>query len=506
MAEAATAWWKRLGALSGATLALLIALVVVTAAADRSGVSLDLSADRRFTLHPRLIELVRQQTEPVAITGFWGQADLEALAGLATLCERVGNLQPLVTWKRLDPELHKPLVAAFAQTYGDAQPGTIAVTRGKRLYRIDLTPGIRLTLQRELGAALVTLADTDPPQAHLITGHGELRPDGGLEHGSDRLGRLLTQAGFRTIVRTPATAVPPSPTAIVVVPGPTSPVGDRDLDLMDQHLRDGGGLLVLADDRAPADLRTWLRRHGVVVGGLPQDPDPREGDLPSAQIVVSLTRHQAGQEVRFPYHNLLLEGRLLHPGHPITSPLAAEGVPLLSPWTAPVWLLDPQVVAEPQATALRGAYAAIGTRPFGGLTLAGSAPGDAWTKPRAAPLQDPEGLEKAPPLPLAVAVDYAPAVDSVQAGIGGRMVVWGSRQAASDGILAQTAFANEGLWRHAADWLARRSPPSDIPPTEMAAFQVQASDGTLSLLTGLLLILIPCVCLGWAMLMWWDRR
>lgn len=506
MAEASNTWWKRLGALSGATLALLMTLVVVIAAADRSGAGLDLSADRRFTLHPRLVELVRQQPEPVVITGFWGLADREALAGIETLCERVGTLHPLVTWRRLDPELHKPLVAAFAQEFGDAQPGTIAVTRGKRLYRIDLTSGIRVTLQRELGAALVTLADPDPPQAHLVTGHGELRPEGGQEHGSDRLARLLTQAGFRTLIRTPATSTPPSPTAVLVVPGSTAPVGERDLALLDQHLRDGGGLLMLADDRAPSDLRAWLRRHGVAVGGLPADPDPRQGSLPPAQIVVSLTRHQAGQEVRFPYHNLLLEGPLLQPGHPITAALAPAGIPVLSPWTAPVWLLDPRVLPEGPATALRGAYAAVGTRPFSGMTIAGSAPGDAWLKPRAAPLEDPTGLENAHPLPLAAALEYAPAADSVRAGIGGRLVVWGSRQAASDGILAQAAFANEALWRQAADWLARRSPPSDIPPAEMAAFQVQTSDSTLTLLTGLLLVVIPCLCLGWAMLMWWDRR
>ena len=339
-----------------------------------------------------------------------------------------------------------------------------------------------------------------------MSGHGELRPNGGAEHGADRLDRLLTQAGFRTIALTPATTVAPSPASVVIVPGPMAPLGDRALALLDQHLLDGGGLLVLADDRAPEDLRAWLRRHGVAHGGLPPAPDPRQGSQPPAAITVSLTRHQAGQEVRFPYHNLLLDGPLLNPGHSITGPVAAEAIPLLSPWTSPLWLIDPRALPEAEATALRGAYAALGTAPFGGEILATSAKADAWLKLRAAPLEDPEHLDQAPPIPLAVAVEYAPRADSVRAGIGGRLVVWGSRQVASDGILAQGAFANEGLLRRAADWLARRSPPSDIPPAENAAFQVQASDGTLSFLTGLLLVVVPCLCLGAAMLMWWDRR
>jgi hypothetical protein len=384
---------------------------------------------------------------------------------------------------------------------------TIAVTRGKRLYRIDLTPGIRLTLQRELGAALTSLADPDPPRAVFMTGHGELREGGGPEHGGSLLIRSLTQAGFTTTFHDAATVAPPPPQAVVIVAGPLRSLGDRDVARLDQHLLDGGGLLVLTDDRTPDDLRQWLRRHGLALGARPPVPDPRQGTLPPADIILSLRQHQAGQEVRFPYHNLLIGGPQFHPQHPISGPLAAERTQVLSPWSTPVWLVDPAVLGDSaEASALRAAYRAVGTAPFGGAIIAGTLPSDAWTKPRAAPLQDPEGLNDAPPLPIAAAVEYMPQATSLRAGIGGRLVVWGSRQVASDGILAQTAFANDGLLRHSVDWLARRSPPTDIPPAESAAFQVQASDNLLGILTAVLLAVLPCLCLGGAMLTWWDRR
>jgi len=103
MAEATSSWWRRLGALSGTTLAILVAIVIGVAAADRAGLTADLSADHRFTLHPRLVALVQEQREPVAITGFWGVADRDALVGIETLCKRLGALTPTVTWQRLDP-------------------------------------------------------------------------------------------------------------------------------------------------------------------------------------------------------------------------------------------------------------------------------------------------------------------------------------------------------------------------------------------------------------------
>ena len=202
----------------------------------------------------------------------------------------------------------------------------------------------------------------------------------------------------------------------------------------------------------------------------------------------------------------MIAGDQLDPGHAITSTIANRGVTLLSPWTTPVWPLEPQFLPNGAAEALKAAYAAAGTPPFTAASLLVTAPQDAWLKARAAPLEDPQGLEEAPAFPLAVAFDYQPTTTSVQAGVGGRLVVWGSRQSASDGLLMMTAFANEGLLRSSLGWLARRSPPSDIPPAEFAAFQVAASDGTLSLITALLLAVVPCLCLGWAMLMWWDRR
>jgi hypothetical protein len=497
---------QRLGSLGGRTLLTLLVLVVLTAAADRSRMLMDWSADRRFTLSPRLTSLLLAQQEPVELVGIWNSDDSERLAPITALATRMGSVTPKVTFRRLDPELQKPLVTAFRERFKEAQPGTLYVTRGTRAFTIELTPATRLVLQREVGGALVTLAEAELTPAYLLQGHGELRPEAGPQaEGANLLARSLALVGFEVSRLDASTSQPPAPHGVLVIAGPTGSIGERDLKMLTHHLQDGGGALIVADDRAPDDLVRWLRQHGLSLGAPPAQGDPAAADGNPGLITVSLRQHFVGQEAEFPHHNLLLDGMLLNPKQSVTQPLLAAGIPLLSPWTSPVFPLMPDLQsAGGQALAQR--YRSLGTQPFLAEPLLRSVPGDSWAKPRAQALATPTDLALQPSLPLACAIEYQPAPDSVRANVGGRLVVWGSRQALSDAVLAQTNFANEQLLRRATTWLARRTAATDIPDAELAAFQINASDSGMFAILGLLVAVIPCLCLGLAMLTWWDRR
>ena len=68
-------WWKRFGSLGGQTLLVLIVLAVLVAAADRSKALFDLSADRRFSLSPRLATLIQAQQQPIELVSIWAGQD-----------------------------------------------------------------------------------------------------------------------------------------------------------------------------------------------------------------------------------------------------------------------------------------------------------------------------------------------------------------------------------------------------------------------------------------------
>lgn len=521
MEKSAAPWTARIGRLGGRTLLVLAVLAIAVAAADRSRLLVDWSADHRFSLSPALVALLQEQQDAVELVSIWPQ-EVDGVAkpiadGLRLMAER----SPRITYRHIDPVLHKPALAEFESRYREAIVPAIYVVRPatRRAFRIPLNNSTRQVLQRDVGGALVALAETHPPQVSLLQGHGELRAGGGDDDGGDQLVRALELAGFVVTPVELARGGRITPSSLLLIAGPVAPLG-ADLAAVRAHLADGGAALALIDDRAPADLSLLLRQRGVLCGaalpaGLRQALDGG-GDLSAVlgpdgpslppRIIVSLRHHAIGQEAAFPHHNLLLDGDQLHHDHPVTTRAAASGQSVLSPWTSPVQVLQPNAFPDQLAKRVQTAFASLGTAPFAAVSLMRSLPQDAWTKGRGDPLQAPEDLARQQALPLAWAVESVQTADSVRDDRGARLVVWGSRQAASDGVLGQGRFANADLLVDAARWLARREQSSAIPAAESTVFRVEASDNVLLWLSALLVAIIPCACIGVAIMTWWERR
>ncbi len=62
-----TSWRARIGKLGGHTLLIMVVLALMVAAADRSKITWDWSADHRFSLSPALVTLLAQQHEPLEL-------------------------------------------------------------------------------------------------------------------------------------------------------------------------------------------------------------------------------------------------------------------------------------------------------------------------------------------------------------------------------------------------------------------------------------------------------
>lgn len=506
----------RLAGLGGRTLAVIAVLVLAVAAADRSGLRLDASADRRFTLDPALVEIVRAQREPVGVVGIWSAADDSVIAPLSEAVQRVVALNPSLSWRRIDPERDKPLLEAHRQRFRDASWPAFFLTRGERAFKIPITGATRARLQQELGGGLLALADPTPPGFRLLSGHGELAPEGGDE-GCDALVRTLELAGF---VRDAGGAI--DPRTVVVAPGPTAPLGPETIAALEQHLVDGGPLLVFADDRIPADLATLLRRRGLMVGvGIPKgvlagDATALFADAPEPAppaVVVSLRHHFAGQESQFPYYNLLVGPQQLGEAlgdpaglHPVLAPQQASGRNLLSPWSTPVLSLDLDPAQDGElieALAKAGRLPAFAAPP---ARLFTTLPGDAWLTPRQRPPEVPKDLAQRPAIPLAALAEYRPDPRAARQTSGARVVVWGSRAAASNRVLGQEQWANAALTTDLARWLADRGRATAIPVAETASYRIVASDRGLWLVIALVVAILPCLAIGGAILAWLDRR
>jgi hypothetical protein len=497
-------WWRRLGMVGGPTLVALLLTVLGVAAGTRAGAALDLSADRRFSISPALARQLAAESQPIEFVSIWEDGLDGALAPISDAARIMAAAAPRGTWRRIDPQRHRPMLADFTARHGEAGAPALWVLRGGSGSRIPLDRATRLTLQRDVAGTLLTLADPDPPRFLALQGHGELRPDGRNDDGCAGLLSAITGLGLRC--QTIDDASPAArPGDIVAVLGPLAPLGQNNLARLDAHLRDGGGVLIMADDRAPSDLGRWLLQRGVVHGASVPVALFEKGDLQAARApdaalmparhLVSLANHVAGSDRELPHQNLLLRGpQQLNPQHPLTRRLIEGGLQLLSPFTAACEALP--------ATAMPAELAA-GYQP---VPLLMSAPADVWERRRGEPLQVAAGLEQAEARTLAWAISYGAADDAATAGRGGRLVVWGSRQAAADASTGQAAFANGQFIASASRWLAHREAPPDVPQAELRAFQIDLSDRALEILVAVLAILLPVCCIGGALLAWLEQR
>jgi hypothetical protein len=201
-AKKSRAWLHHIGQLGGRTIIIIIALIFIVAAADRSRLSWDWSADHRYSLSPALIKLLAQQTDALELVTIW-PVELDDAArpisdGLRTISEQSRHIR----LRHIDPILHKPALSAFEKEYGSATVPALYVVRPaqKRSFHIPISGGTRLVLQREIGGALISLQDNNPPTVAFLQGHGELRPDGGVDDGADEFVRALKLSGFQVII------------------------------------------------------------------------------------------------------------------------------------------------------------------------------------------------------------------------------------------------------------------------------------------------------------------
>ncbi|TVR41931.1 MAG: hypothetical protein EA402_12460 [Planctomycetota bacterium] len=515
-----------LGLLGGRTLLLLLVLVLVSASAKRLDLRLDWSANRHFTIDAELAAIIENLDQPIRLIGVWPEhpsnQEGERLATIGRLVapalEAMARRSTFLRWTHVDNELDLPLLEELRQRHdGIHGPALYLIPdneAGHRPFRIPLSGILPLLLQREVGGALLTLSGGEPPMVLVLQGHGELRPSASGEDGLRALMRSLELSGFRPALfdqqslsdfgRLPAHAV-------LFIAGPTSPIGAPMLAAIEQHLRDGGPVMLMADHRISPELSDLLAQRGILIG--PRHPLTDGFPIPSG--LLSDQRHPAHLIYSEPfstgrdgsYHRLVLrpEVALVEDFFRINQNSHTSGRLLRSPTSVPVAVADPRFAGD-DGERVSAWLRQRGLPPLRAEPLLILPSAQSWVGPLAS-RQDPPNLEnRQGSIPLAWAITYEPDERSALAGQGARLVVWGSRQAASDTVIAGDAYANAQLISDSLGWLSDRGSRVSIPAASFTPFRVEAEEGTIAILLAILVALIPCCFLGGAMLAYWERR
>lgn len=515
-APAKAAWYIRLGLSSLRQLIIIVVLVLITAAAVKAGLRLDLSASHRFSIDPRLERLVQDLKDPIEIIGVWPNGFEGLTDPLKDRVIAVARTSKKITWRRIDPTLDQPELEAAQKKFGEMSPGNLYVVReGRPAYRIPVVSALEVLFQRELGAALVALTSAKPVMVQVFQGHGELRPEGSPDESCGIFLRRLTGAGFQVALVNEAdiekNGAHLDPDALVVVPGPTAALGEKSLAALRRHLIDGGGLMIFADDRVPADLAVMLRQRGVLIGpGFFQGME--RGDLaglfdparPSLPSTVLYSERSAGKG-----YEQLLAGpeQILRDRFGINRQTNDSGRELIFPRSTPILALEPALLGQSIPNAAAQYAQVYGTPVFTTQPLIGFKPGTAWREAWKPHITVPENLSASTnTFFLAWAVNYEPHPNSIKGQRSARLVIYGSRQAVANRIWQDPRPANDLALVDAARWTSQRDAADPIPEADLKRFYVQTGKTGMWVIFVLLIGIIPSTCIGIAILTWWERR
>ena len=392
---------------------VLIVLVIgiiafVEAVSYRHNARLDLTENRRNSLSPQTIQLLKGLKTDIVATAFFRSDQPGKKVAEDLLKQYAAQSGGKLTWKMSDPDREPGL----AKRYNVESYGTVVLENKDRSEKVLDAEEEKLT------NGLVKVTREGKRVVYVLKGHGEReigntdRP--GLSEAKNAMERANYTVKELVLARDPKV---PEDAALVILAGPRNDLFAPEVEGLDAYVGKGGKLLIMADPFQNEGLKTYVAKYGVTLDDdLVVEPNPIGrlfGIGPEVPIVQT------------------------YEPHPITRDLG--GVTTLFPVTRSL---------TPSKTPPKGvvvqALAQTSAQSWGETDRAALQRGEA--KPDAG---DPKG-----PLPVAVVVT----VDKA------RLVVTGTSNLAANQFL--NVQGNRDFFLNAVSWLAEQEDLISIRPKD----------------------------------------
>lgn len=246
------------------TIAFIGILVVVNVLAYQNGKRWDLTEDKQFTLAPETLDTLKSLPEKVTATAFFTQR-IPSDTAKGLLEQYKFNSDGNFDYTFVDPEAD-PLAAQNANITRD---GTVVVRMG------DQQEPVTTVTEQDLTGALVHLINPTSEAIYFLIGHGEHSPDDTGDQSLSQIKRTLESKNYSvaTLNLLAANKIPDD-ARVIVIAGPTKPVSQGEVDLLDSYLTNGGSLIVMEEPLpttdfgdAPDPLADYLaQKWGITLG------------------------------------------------------------------------------------------------------------------------------------------------------------------------------------------------------------------------------------------------
>jgi ABC-type uncharacterized transport system involved in gliding motility auxiliary subunit len=214
----------------------------------------DTTAGKTFSLSPQTVKILDNLKEDLNVLAF----DKKMNKGsIEDLLQEYAHITPRFKWQMIDPD-EKP---AIAKKYKIKQYGNLVIIAGSREEQINTATEEALT------NAIIKVTREKTKKVVFVSGHGELsikstERDGyadaktAIEEQNYAVTELLL-AGLDSI---------PEDISVIIVPGPRKDFFQGELDLMTDYLKHGGSALFLLDPPPGNGMTKYMRNWQVNIG------------------------------------------------------------------------------------------------------------------------------------------------------------------------------------------------------------------------------------------------
>jgi ABC-type uncharacterized transport system involved in gliding motility auxiliary subunit len=281
----------RRGMRHGASAALLVLMalgvaVLANAVSLRYNARWDLTENKRHSLSPQTVKLVRGLTAPVEAIGFF-RSDTPGKRTAEDLLKQYAQASGgKFTYRMEDPDRSPGL----ARRYGVESYGTLVMQSGDKSEKVLDADEDRLT------NALVKVTRSGKPVIYVVKGHGERDLSSAERAGLSQAKEQMEKANYTVkeleLARQDKV---PADAAVVIVPGPKTDLLPAELAALDAYLAQGGRVLLMADPLQADGLVKYLAKYDVALGNdIVVEPSPI-GQLfgvgPEVPIVTRYEQH-----------------------------------------------------------------------------------------------------------------------------------------------------------------------------------------------------------------------
>ena len=242
---------------------LLLGIIgFVEAVSYRHNARLDLTENKRHSLSPQTIQLLRGLKTNVEAVAFF-RSDQPGKRLAEDLFKQYARYAgDKFKWRSVDPDREPGL----ARRYGIESYGTVVLETKERSEKVTDAEEEKLT------NGLVKLTRQGKRVVYVVQGHGEHELTNTERQGFSEAKTAMERANYevKPLVLARSAQIPDD-AAVVILPGPRTDLLVPELAALDGYVGRGGKLFVMADpvllSGAPADpLKDFLQRYGFTIG------------------------------------------------------------------------------------------------------------------------------------------------------------------------------------------------------------------------------------------------